>query len=309
VDLKEQEYVLAIARHGDLKDASEEVGITPPGLSTFISTLERRLGTPLFHRVGKRFIPTDAGKSYIFYAKRMYAYKRDFDAKLSDFKNAFTGQLSIGLQVIRANVVFPPTMKIFSEKYPNVDVNIFEGNNDELFEKLVSGDLDFIVINKKIRNTSLEYRDIYKDRLVCILSHENKAAQMGQDIEGGKLKYLDLKLLDDETFIMPSPVLATRRYVDKAIAYSGVTPGRTLTLENLGTIAQLAAEGVGAGFSLYRFTRFFEYPKPFSTFLVGDLNVYPVYYIVKRKDRYIPRYVSFFMDKLVEMSSASPENV
>jgi len=308
VDLKEQEYVLAIAHYGNLKDASEEVGITPPGLSTFISTLERRLGSPLFHRVGKRFVPTDAGKSYIFYAKKMYAFKRDFDAKLSDIKNEVTGQLNIGLQVIRANVVFPPTMKLFSDKYPYVDVNIFEGSNDDLFEKLLSGNLDFIVVNKKIRNSFLEYRSIYNDRLVCILSQENKAIRSATNIEGEKLKYLDLSILDGETFIMPSPVLATRGYVDKAIAYSKATPGRMLTLENLGTITQLAAEGVGVGFSLHRFTRYLMYPKPFSAFLVGDMKVYPTYYIVKRKDRYMPKYASFFMDKLIALSLASPEN-
>lgn len=59
MNLREQEYVLAIAKYQTLKSAAEFLNISSPTLSVFLSTLEQNLGVPLFHRFGKKFVPTE----------------------------------------------------------------------------------------------------------------------------------------------------------------------------------------------------------------------------------------------------------
>lgn len=44
MELREQAYVTAIARHGSLKQAAAELHISPPTLSIFLSNLEKELG-------------------------------------------------------------------------------------------------------------------------------------------------------------------------------------------------------------------------------------------------------------------------
>ena len=44
MNLREQEYVLAIANYQSLKGAAEFLNVSPPTLSVFLSTLEHSLG-------------------------------------------------------------------------------------------------------------------------------------------------------------------------------------------------------------------------------------------------------------------------
>ena len=78
MELREQVYVTAIARHGSLKQAAAELHISPPTLSIFLNRLEERMGVPLFDRVGKRLVPTCAGELYVRSAREMLAIQNKF---------------------------------------------------------------------------------------------------------------------------------------------------------------------------------------------------------------------------------------
>ena len=57
---KSIEYILEVARCRGITKAAENLFITPSALSKYIISKERELGLPLFHRVGKEFVPTAA---------------------------------------------------------------------------------------------------------------------------------------------------------------------------------------------------------------------------------------------------------
>ena len=61
--LKEQLYVCTLARCQTITKASEELCISQPALSTYISNLEKVLGARLFQRTGKMFLLTPIGEA------------------------------------------------------------------------------------------------------------------------------------------------------------------------------------------------------------------------------------------------------
>lgn len=69
MNLKEQEYVCALAENGTITAAAKELFISQPALSIYINNLEKSLGVRLFERVGKQFILTYAGEQYVEKAK------------------------------------------------------------------------------------------------------------------------------------------------------------------------------------------------------------------------------------------------
>ena len=62
MELREQAYVKAIARHGSLKQAAAELHISPPTLEHFPQpNLEKELGLQLFGPAGEAVCPHGGG--------------------------------------------------------------------------------------------------------------------------------------------------------------------------------------------------------------------------------------------------------
>ena len=55
----------AAARHGSFTGAAEELGVTPAAISQQVKQLEDWLGSPLFTRLPRGLVPTDAGLGYL----------------------------------------------------------------------------------------------------------------------------------------------------------------------------------------------------------------------------------------------------
>ena len=73
------EYILEVARCGGITRAAEKLFITPSALSKYVLALEEQLQVKLFHRVGKTFVPTEAGECYIkkgLEIERLYQNRR-----------------------------------------------------------------------------------------------------------------------------------------------------------------------------------------------------------------------------------------
>ena len=82
MNLKEQEYVCALAENGTITAAAKELFISQPALSIYINNLEKSLGVRLFERVGKQFILTYAGEQYVEKAKLILQLSHELDEKL-----------------------------------------------------------------------------------------------------------------------------------------------------------------------------------------------------------------------------------
>ena len=202
--------------------AAETLHISPPALSIFLSNLENRSGIRLFDRIGKQFLPTQAGQLYLDHARQM-----------------------------------------------------------------LSGELDFAILNLPKTNPALLYTPLYRDCLVAVVSREHPAVR-GQMIEEGAaeaLPTIDLKCFDGERFILQKPDQAIRHYSDLAIACDGAHPGQIFVLENMESAAQLAAEGYGIAFNFYQYIRNFHYKKPVFCFLTGDRSQDIEYSLVTLKGK------------------------
>jgi LysR family transcriptional regulator, nitrogen assimilation regulatory protein len=70
MDLRQLEYFLAVIDHGGMNRAAEALHIAQPSLSQSVRRLERELGSPLFHRVGRGLVLAPAGEALVGPARR-----------------------------------------------------------------------------------------------------------------------------------------------------------------------------------------------------------------------------------------------
>ena len=87
MDLRQIEQVLAVFDHGSVTAAARSLHLAQPSVSETLRRTERELGTPLFHRVGRRLVPTPAGDAFVGPARQLL---RDRDGLLTEVA-AITG--------------------------------------------------------------------------------------------------------------------------------------------------------------------------------------------------------------------------
>ncbi len=88
-------YFVAVVDHGGITKAAQSLYISQPSLSQAIRTLERRLGTTLFDRTGRRLTLTDEGRSFEVAARRILADVDRAKSKVAAVRELTSGRIEI----------------------------------------------------------------------------------------------------------------------------------------------------------------------------------------------------------------------
>ena len=305
MDLREQEYVVAMARHGSVSKAAQELFVSQPTLSIFLNRLEERLGIRLFERIGKRLVPTYAGELYIKSAREMLVLQNQFQGALGDLIKGYTGRLRLGLHLRRSSFLLPRVLTEFSRLHPNVEVVLKEDISKVIEEELLDGELDLILTNRFFSREKLEIQTVYNDYLILVVPADHPVCGKGIRLPGHAYPWLDLKLVAGERFILQNPAQSVRTFTDAALAYAGVKPERTFMIENMETAAQMAAEGFGVAFNYESYIRHYQYPKPIRIFEVGFSNFSIPISMAYRKGGYLPAFAADLIELVKEEFNGS----
>lgn len=297
MELREQEYVVALARHGSIGKAAQELFVSQPTLSIFLNRLEERLGIRLFERIGKRLTLTYAGELYVKSAREMLALQNQFQGVLGDLISGYTGRLRLGLHLRRSSFLLPAVLREFSPLHSGVEVVLTEDVSSVLEKLLLEGELDLILTNRFFSKEKLEVIPVYEDRLIMSVRADHPVCAFAKQFPGHTYPWLDLKLLENETFILQNPEQSVRTFTNAALSYAGVTPQRSFIITNMETAAQMAAEGYGVAFNYESYIRHFHYEMPVKIFEVGFSDFTIPISIAYRKGSTLPAYA----DDLIEL--------
>lgn len=119
---------LAILDQGSLVAAADYLGLTQPTVGRRLAAMEKRFGTPLFVRAGRRMQLTDAGQSILDSARRMeremYAIERSLEAQ----STALCGEVTVSATEGTGTEWLTPVLKDFHRQYPDIMVRVLIEN-------------------------------------------------------------------------------------------------------------------------------------------------------------------------------------
>ena len=95
MDIRQLKYFLAVVDHQGFNRAAEKLLIAQPSLSQTIKTLEREAGIPLFHRVGRRAVLSEAGKALVGPARLVLRDLEAAQSAMADLKGVRSGRLEL----------------------------------------------------------------------------------------------------------------------------------------------------------------------------------------------------------------------
>lgn len=146
MDLKDFEYLIALAEEGSVSKAADRLFMAQSTLSQFLQQYESELGVKLFLRTSRGISPTRNGAVFIEHLRRIRGEYRQARSELYDSEGMKGGRVVLGISSFRGQQTLPKILLRFSELYPEVRVQVEEQNSKKLEDLLLDGKLDVAVI-------------------------------------------------------------------------------------------------------------------------------------------------------------------
>lgn len=137
--------------------AAAELLISQPAVTRHISELEKQLGVPLFDRCRGNVSLTAHGKLMLDYANRILAIYADLNDTFADDAGRPAGNIRIGASTTIAQYLLPGILASFRRRYPEIDVELANGNTEQIEELVAGGRIDIGMIEGKATGHALHY--------------------------------------------------------------------------------------------------------------------------------------------------------
>ena len=305
MNLKEQQYIVALANYGNMTQAAKYLGVTQPALSSYLASVEAGLGFSLFERTGRRLIPTYLGEVYLEKARKILALGEEFQQQVDQAVSGYEGRLRVGVPLRRAPQLIPSALKVFRRYYPNIELIFQEGNQGVLLQLLEQEQLDLLLCNLVEPQKNLSYLPIYHDSIVFLIQGDHPCSRYAQYREGFSRPWIDLKLFESEVFILQHEGQSLRRDANQVLAESNIRPQRTRMIRNIEAASQMAALGLGVAFCLESYLQYMHFADPPQIFSVGNVQRYAEFSAAYHKGRELPEYALHFVQFLKELMEFS----
>lgn len=212
MELRQLKYFLKVAETLNFSSASKELFITQSTLSQQIIQLERELDQKLFQRNSHEVMLTEAGHTLLPLARDTVNSANTCVLRLQELKSLLTGELNIGATFSFCSIA-TETLMDFLKKYPNVKLNVCYASMEELMDKLVRHELDFVLaFRPSVRDEHVESHVLFNNRLAAIVNEQHPIA---------KYKSVTFGDIDRFDFALPAKGMQARNALEKTLANTG----------------------------------------------------------------------------------------
>jgi LysR family hydrogen peroxide-inducible transcriptional activator len=239
MELHQLRYFVAVAQAGNFSRAAEKCHVSQPSLSQQIQKLERWLKQPLFHRLGRKAVLTDAGRLLLDRATSILAGVEDAERRLRAGDDTRGGRLAVGAIPTIAPYVLPPVLEGFTRRFPQAELIVREDVTAALVPALVEGELDLALAALPIDDPHLETEELLSETLLLAVPAGHPLARR---------RKASVRDLAGERFILLGDMHCLGEQVVTFCRANECQPFIACKSAQIGTIQQLI--GLGQGISL-----------------------------------------------------------
>ena len=249
MELRQLRYFIKAAERSNFTEAANALFISQSTLSQQIQQLENELKTPLFDRIAKRVRLTEAGNLFLPAARKTVRDAEEGRQLLKDLSELTAGTLTIGLTYGLSDLVIK-ALKIFTDRYPKILVQVIYGTPDGLIEFLSDGRIDFMLSFISHQHRPLfESIPLFESKLSLIVPGNHPMARK-TSIKLAEIQKLPLAL--------PVDNFSIRNFLDAALLKQQLQLDIRLETNDLNTLLQLA--GAGTWCTILMASSIFNFP-------------------------------------------------
>ncbi len=192
--------------------AAERLGVTQPAVSLQVRSLEKRLGTQLLDRSGRRVEPTEGGLRLYHGAQRLLQLEEELLAHVSeDATGELGGTFEIGASTGPGGVVLSQLLCQFAQGNLQLHIALSVFDTQTVVERVADRSLQLGVVGAAPRHRGVEYEPFFNDTVVL-------ACPPGHRFAG---KSVTLDDLQGETLIVMQEGAGVRQMIDDELQRAG----------------------------------------------------------------------------------------
>jgi DNA-binding transcriptional LysR family regulator len=213
MDTRQLAAFCAVVERRSFSQAADRLGVTQPAVSLQVRALEKRLGTQLLDRSGRRVEPTEAGRRLYRGAQRMLALEDQLVAEVAaSGEGALAGDLVLGASTGPAAVAIPVALAEFQRQNPDVRVFLTVSDTHSVVERVAARELELGIVGAARRHRGVRFEPFFSDQVIL-------ACPPGHSFAG---RTVTLDELRRETLILMQDGAGVRQVVEDALRRQGV---------------------------------------------------------------------------------------
>src|SRR6188474_2757479 len=213
MDTRQLAAFCAVVERRSFSQAADRLGVTQPAVSLQVRALEKRLGTQLLDRSGRRVEPTEAGWRLYRGAQRMLALEDQLVAEVSaSAEGALAGDLVLGASTGPAAVAIPVALAEFQRQNPGVRVYLTVSDTHSVVERVAARELELGIVGAARRHRAVRFEPFFDDEVIL-------ACPPGHAFAG---RMVSLDELREESLIVMQEGAGVRQIVEDELRTLGL---------------------------------------------------------------------------------------
>lgn len=305
MEIRQLQYVLAIARELNFTRAAERCHVAQPSLSQQVAKLEQEIGQPLFERTRAEVSLTHAGQLFVEKAQQIVDMLDQLKTEMDDISQLKKGRLVIGSLPMTGSHVMPVILPLFRSRYPQIEVVLVEDTTANLEAFTANGDTDLSLLSLPITNEHLEY-DLLLQEAIWLAAPADHPLSRGSTSSASP-RLTALADWRDEPFIVLKKGQGFRQITFDLCEQVGFTPKIVCESNNIETIQSLVAAGMGVALVPQMVMRDPHSRHAPVYFSIRDVQAGRELVIGYRKQRYLSNAAQAFIAAVKEAMSTRPK--
>src|ERR671931_400465 len=238
MELRHLRTIAAVARHGSLTKAGEELYLSQWAISQKIRRLELELGFDVFRRTSRSVELTAEGRVILACAQRVLAEVDGLQDELEELTGLLRGQLRIGGVYPTGPYDLFGMLADFRAAHPGVAIHMVEDTQDDVLAALRADEFDcaFTAINPDALGNEFAATLLWEEEIVVALPAGHPLCARRQ---------VTFEELAAEDLIAYRENSALRRRLERTMAERGLEPRNAFVCTEMGAVRGLASKGLG----------------------------------------------------------------
>lgn len=196
MNIRDLEYLVALAEYKHFRRAADSCHVSQPTLSGQIRKLEDELGIILLERTSRKVLFTQSGLLLVEQAKTVLREVKLLKEMASNQGKEMTGPLHVGVIPTIGPYLMPHIVPALQNAFPDLELFLYEAQTHQLLEQLETGRLDCAIVASVRETEPFIEVPLFKERMLLAVA-ENHPWAKEQTIPMSMLKDHEMLMLDD----------------------------------------------------------------------------------------------------------------